>query len=110
MTRYLLDPQGGDGNGPSAPPVDLAVMLRTLLAEKGDDAKAVARELLAKNRELEADNRKYRKTIKELRESKPTTDAVVLVADDARRWAEYRELGEPADVKASSALLKSSKV
>lgn len=101
MTRYLLNPQGGEGNGAPAPQVDLATMLRTLLAEKGDDAKAVARELLAKNRELEGDNRKYRKAIKDLKESKPPSDAVVLVADDARRWEAYRALGEPEEVKAS---------
>lgn len=101
MTRYLLDPQGGEGNGAPAPQADLATMLKALIAEKGDDAKAVAKELLAKNRELEADNRNYRRKIKDLKAGAPAEGSLVLSKDDAQLWAKYRDLGDPEEVKAS---------
>jgi len=99
--RLLLDPQGGEGSGTPAQP-DLATALKALLAEKhGGDATALARDLLAKNRELEADNRRYRARVKELRSGVPEEGSVVLAAEDAERWAKYRALGEPDEVKAS---------
>lgn len=101
MSRYLLDPQGGESGGAPSQP-DLATALKTLLEEKhGDDAMALARDLLAKNRDLEADNRRYRAKVKELREGVPREGSAVLAAEDAAKWAEYRALGEPGEVKAS---------
>lgn len=101
LHRILLDPQGGDGNGAPAQP-DLALLLKTLLAEKhGGDPTALARDLLAKNQELEKDNRRYRAKINELKKVTPEEGSVVLAAEDAGRWTKYRALGEPDEVQSS---------
>jgi hypothetical protein len=103
MFRLLLDPQGGDGNGaPTPAPVDLAAMLKNLLNEKhGGDPTALARDLLAKNQELEKDNRRYRAKIKDLGGKQPEEGGLVLSKDDAAKWPLYLALGEPDALKAS---------
>lgn len=101
MTRYLLDPQGGDGNGASTPPPanspsapDPSEGFKALLAKNGNDAIRMAEKLFDENFKLRQKNTA-------LKGSVPGDGAVVLKGDDAKKWEKYRALGEPAEVKAS---------
>lgn len=99
--RILLDPQGGDGSGTPAPVVpDPAEGFKALLAKNNNDAMAMAERLHRENYGLRQKN-------KALKSSVPEEGAVVLKGDDAKKWAKFRELGDPAEVKAS---LESGKV
>ena len=68
---------------------------QNLLKKHNDDANAVALKLFGENFDL-------RGTIRDLKKSQPTEGAVILTAEEARKWNAFNELGkEPKDIKAS---------
>lgn len=94
--RLLMSPDGdssggGDGGNDGLPEA-VTKAFEKLLERKGGDASAVAMMLFTENKQ-------YRDTINELRGKVPGDGALVLNADEAKDWQEYKALGAVADVK-----------
>lgn len=92
LTRILLDPQGGEGNGGENAGTggggngDLSLVAAGLIAKSGDAAKVVE--------ELLRENHGYREKNRTLKGRLPGEDAVVLRGDDAKRYKLYQSLGD----------------
>jgi hypothetical protein len=84
-------PQGGGGGGNPAPEPDLAKAIKGLLDRHGDPNAAL--------RVVLDENYRYRDQLRDLKAKVPGEADVVLTGDDAKRWASYRELGDPGDLK-----------
>lgn len=80
----------GDDNKPNP-----AETFQKLLAQKNNDATALASQLFDENFQLRVKNR-------ELTDKQPKEGSVVLSADDAKKWNAYEALGvEPKELKKS---------
>ena len=70
-----------------------AEAFQTLLAKHNNDATGLASKLFDENFQ-------YRQTIREMKAKQPGEGAVVLTADEAKKWQAYEALGqEPKEIK-----------
>lgn len=99
---------GGDGDADPTPPTGERPKPSDLLARYGKDGDAALRmaEQLsaaqADNYKLRDKNRQLREEVTGLRSKAAPDGAVVLTADEAKRWEAYQGLGvEPAAIKAA---------
>lgn len=101
VSRFLLDPQGGEGGTPTPVPTtevavegkapDLGKVVDSLVGRHGTAEAAM--------RELVAENYKGREKARELEAKLPPEGAVILTGDQAKAWETYTALGKPEDVK-----------
>jgi hypothetical protein len=94
MASRLLHITGdGDNGGGGAP--DPAAAFQRMLEKNNQDGVKLASTLFD-------ENFRYRQTIREMKEQMPKDGAIVLTAEQAKKWEAYEALGqEPKDIKKS---------
>jgi hypothetical protein len=107
LNRILLFPTGEEGVPGTPTPTSVTTNTSATVVKEFDPQVAI-REAVAKHGDAERalgyflrDNRKYRKDNSDLKAKLPPEGAVVLTADEAKAWDEYKALGKAGDLKAA---------